>query len=156
MTRINLVNVADLADQHAFSEWREIKMIPPALTRSLKTKSQKEVLSSIPRKYTLNTGHVSFFYDKMQFLHRRYIELTEELKNRDYNISEHDPDLIFLSGSPVEFLKDWEPTKDDIQVSVERIVQRLNERPDWYRHWGRVISPTYFEALYDLHIKQSV
>jgi deoxyribonuclease (pyrimidine dimer) len=156
MTRINLIHVQDLADQHLFAEWREIKMIPAALTRSLKTKSQAEVLKSIPAKYTLNTGHVLFFYDKMDFLHNRYVALTEELKQRDYNISEHDPIAIFIDSVPGEFVNDWTPDKEAIAINVERVVQRLNERPEWYRHWGKITTPDYFKALYDLHIEQSV
>jgi deoxyribonuclease (pyrimidine dimer) len=153
MTRINLVNVEYLADQHLMSEWREIKMIPPALYRSLKTKSQTQVLKSIPSKYTLNAGHVLFFYDKMSFLHRRFLELDYELRNRDYNISEHDATAIFIDNAPSDFVNDWTPTKEDIAINVERIVQRLNERPEWYRHWGKVTPPEYFEKLYELQLK---
>ena len=153
MTRINLVHVQDLADQHLFAEWREIKMIPAALNRSLKTKSQTQVLKSIPSKYTLSTGHVLFFYDKMSFLHKRFLDLDYELRNRDYNIAEHDATAIFIDGAPVEFRNDWAPDKEAIAVNVERIVQRLNERPEWYRHWGKITPPEYFEKLYELQLK---
>ena len=153
MTRINLVHVQDLADQHLMSEFREIKMIPPALARTLKTKSQTQVLKSIPSKYTLNTGHVSFFYNKMSFLYRRYLELDYELRNRDYNIAKHDATSIFIDGTPAEFRNDWTPDKDAIAINVERIIQRLNERPEWYRHWGKVTPPEYFEKLYELQLK---
>ena len=153
MTRVNLVEVEDLADQHLFAEWRELKMVPASLRRSLKTKSIQNILKGIPEKYTLNTGHVSFFFNKMVFLHNRYLKLTEELKNRNYNITEHDADEIFFSDVPAEFKQlEWSPTKDEIQVNINRIVLRLNERPDWYRYYGKVISPNYFEELYGLCI----
>ena len=64
MTRINMVNVKELTDQHLFAEFREIKMVPKALARSLdairkKTNSEPNVmaklLASIPIAFTLNT-----------------------------------------------------------------------------------------------------
>ena len=153
MTRINLVKVEDLADQHLMSEWREIKMVPPALRRSLKTKPAAELLKGIPETYTLNTGHVSFFYDKMKFLAQRYDELTTELQgNRGYNLQSHNPDEIFYDGIPDVFkTKDWTPTISEIKINVERIVLRINERPEWYRYYGKVMSPKYFEGLYELY-----
>jgi deoxyribonuclease (pyrimidine dimer) len=42
MTRVNLVNVEHLADQHLFAEFRELKMVPVALRRSLKQKVLKK------------------------------------------------------------------------------------------------------------------
>lgn len=154
MTRVNLVNVEDLADQHLFAEWREIKMVPPALDRSVNRMGGGDVLARIPDKYTLNTGHVTFFYNKMLFLYYRYKKLTEELKNRNYNIDDsRDPADIFLSIKNPAFIGDaWEPTKDEIKINIERIVLRLNERPDWYRYYGKVQPPKYFEALYDLSL----
>jgi deoxyribonuclease (pyrimidine dimer) len=151
MTRINLVKVEDLADQHLFAEWREIKMVPAALRRSMRTKLESDILKSIPKKYTLNSGHVLFFYNKMKFLEERYHALTYELQdNRGYNVQQHEAWEIFYEGIPMEFRLDWEPTVDEIKVSVERIVLRLNERPDWYRYYGKVVSPKYFEGLYEL------
>jgi deoxyribonuclease (pyrimidine dimer) len=153
MTRINLVPPEDLADQHLFAEWRESKMVPAALLRSMKTKSVNDILRSIPEKYTLNTGHVTFFYDKMYFLHQRFLALTEELENRNYNLTECDPEAIFLDPFPADFVQDyWDAMPDEIAVNVERIVLRLNEKPDWYRYYGDVMTPGYFEQLYKLYI----
>lgn len=152
MTRVNLVYVQDLADQHLFAEWREIKMVPAALRRSLKTQSVEEILEKIPKRYTLNAGHVSFFFNKMRFLYRRYLELDDELRNRDYNISAHEPTDIFFDDIPEIFLNNWEAEPDEIAVNVERIVLRLNEKPDWYKHWGKPTPPEYFAALYKLQL----
>jgi deoxyribonuclease (pyrimidine dimer) len=153
MTRINLVHVQDLADQHLFAEWREIKMVPAALRRSLKTRSIKDILTGVPKKYTLNTGHVYFFFDKMTWLANRYTELTYELINRDYNITEHSTLDIFFKDIPVEFTLDtWQSTIPAVAINVERINLRISERPDWYKHYGDVKSPEYFAALYKLQI----
>ena len=97
MTRINLVSPSELANEHVFAEWREIKMVPKALARSLRTQSSDKVAKKIPKKFTLNAGHVLFFYDKGSYLRKRYQELTEELEKRGYNFNrdaEFDPDGV--------------------------------------------------------------
>ena len=72
MTRINLVPPQELMDQHLFAEFREIKMVPKSLARSIAARGVQGVLKRIPPRFTLNTGHVSFFYDKGAYLVERY------------------------------------------------------------------------------------
>lgn len=150
MTRINLVNVQSLADQHLFAEWREIKMIPPTLRRSMKTRNITDILSKIPKRYTLNTGHVTFFFDKMKFLAERYKLLTDELISRNYNLSTTSPFDDYMHDIPAVFCsKDWAPDTQEIQINVERIMIRINERPDWYRFYSAKTEPAFFEYAYE-------
>lgn len=149
MTRINLVDPKHLADQHLFAEWREIKMIPPALLRSIKARGLDNVLSNIPKQYTLNKGHVTFFYDKMKFLIQRYELLTTELYNRNYNIDSDGNFVFFLNNIPQECcVTEWQPTPAEVDVNVERILLRINERPDWYKFKGATPKQGFFENLY--------
>lgn len=150
MTRINLVRVEDLADQHLFAEWREIKMIAPAAKRSLLAKPIVKIVEKISPQYTLNTGHVTFFYNKLPFLRNRFKELTEELQQRNFDISPFDFEtadytFVYLRLSQIT----WHPTKRDIQVNVDRIAQRLNEKPTWYRYYGDVYAPDFFIDRYN-------
>ena len=71
MTRINIIPVEELFDQHLIAEYREITMVPAALKRTLKSKKGLDV-SRINSKYTLNKGHVYFFYNKGKYLNKRY------------------------------------------------------------------------------------
>lgn len=150
MTRINLVNVKSLADQHLFAEWREIKMVPASLRRSLKTKTVKGILKNIPVRYTLNAGHVTFFFDKMNFLSKRYILLTSELLERNYNLSKISSFEEYLTDIPEEFCsKEWNPDRQEIQINVERILARIGEKPEWYRYYGVKTSIDYFKTAYN-------
>ncbi len=149
MTRINLVRPEDLADQHLFAEWREIKMIAPAAKRSLQTQTITKVVEKIGPQYTLNAGHVTFFYNKLPFLKERFGRLTDELLQRGFDITPFDfetPDYthVWLRISQMT----WQPTKTDVQVNIERIATRLNERPNWYRYYGDVYSPDFFIDRY--------
>ena len=81
MTRINLVSPEELTDQHLMAEWREIKMVPAALRRSLRTQSTQAVLKKIPSAFTLNKGHVTFFYNKIDYLKATEIMTKSEYKD---------------------------------------------------------------------------
>ena len=146
MTRINLVHAADLADQHLFAEWREIKMVPAALRRSLKTRNIDDILAGIPKRYTLNKGHVTFFFNKMLFLYDRYNELTEELDDRGYKLTYHDPGFIFFRDINETFRQEeWEPSADEIAVNTERILLRIGEKPDWYKYLGIPLTADFYK-----------
>jgi len=131
MTRINLVDPGDLSDQHLVAEYREIFMVGPALQRSLKSKNG---LTDIPKEFTLNKGHVKFFYNKGKYLHKRYKELITEMKRRGMK---PDPTRKFKTEQwPNELYKDWTPKDQDITIIRERIQQRINQKPYWYR-WSQ-------------------
>ena len=131
MTRINIVPPSELTDQHLIAEYREITMVPAALKRTLGSKSGLRK-NKISTHYTLNAGHVYFFYNKGKYLHKRYSQLIEEMHRRGFN---PDPNRTF----PVEIFKDnglyedWIPTIEDYKIIRERIRQKIAMKPEWYR-----------------------
>jgi len=132
LTRINITPVEELTDQHLMAEYREIFMIGSSLQRSLKSKHWDP--KKIPKKFTLGTGHVMFFYDKGKYLYKRYDEIREELKNRKFNL---DDTRIFNNHKfPIEYYNDWVPTKEDQAIVWQRIEERILQKPKWYRHYG--------------------
>ena len=131
MTRINLVDTSELSDQHLVAEYREIFMVGSSLQRSLKSKNWEKTLANIPKKYTLNKGHVTFFYNKGKYLYKRYELLIEEMKNRGMN---PDSERKFKTEEwPDELFTDWEPEPDDYKVIRARIKEKIEMKPDWYR-----------------------
>ena len=131
MTRINLVDPSELSDQHLVAEYREIFMVGSSLQRSLKSKNWEKTLANIPKKYTLNKGHVTFFYNKGKYLYKRYKLLIEEMKNRGMN---PDSERKFKTEQwPDELFNDWEPEPDDYKVIRARIKEKIEMKPDWYR-----------------------
>ncbi len=131
MTRINLVEPFELTDQHLVAEYREIFMVGSSLQRSLNSKNWEKTLANIPKKYTLNKGHVTFFYDKGKYLCKRYDSLIEEMKNRGMK---PDSERKFKTEQwPNELFNDWTPEEDDYKVIRARIKEKIEMKPDWYR-----------------------
>ena len=146
MTRINIIPVQNLTDQHLHAERREIKMIPTALRRSLRTKPVDIILRSIPSRYTLNAGHVTFFYNKMKFLTDRYKLLSDELLVRSYNLSKLDIFEEFMEGIPELFkIKDWNPNLEEQKINIDRILLRISQKPDWYKYHGKKLTQEFYE-----------
>ena len=131
MTRINIVNPSELTDQHLIAEYREITMVPGSLKRTLVSKiGYKE--NKVPKKYTLNTGHVYFFYNKGKYLYKRYQEIVIEMKRRGFNPDKNRkfPKDIFINNN---LYKDWMPTMEDYKIIRQRIAERIAAKPNWYR-----------------------
>ena len=129
MTRINIVDPSELTDQHLVAEYREIFMVGSSLQRSLKSKNWNP--KSIPKRYTLNTGHVKFFYNKGKYLSKRYDELRTEMKARGMN---PDSTRVFKREQwPNELWNDWTPRIEDYKIIRKRIQEKIDMKPHWYR-----------------------
>ncbi len=131
MTRINLVEPSELTDQHLIAEYREIFMVGGSLRRTLVSKvGYRE--DRVPKRYTLNTGHVYFFYNKGRYLHKRYHELITEMKRRGF---EPDPSRVFPMSVFVDngLYNDWMPSVEDYKIIRQRIEEKIAMKPEWYR-----------------------
>ena len=118
MTRINCgIPVQELTDKHLLAEHREIKRIPNAI------KSGRYNMAHQPTIFTLGTGHVKFFYDKLGYLFKRYCKLYEECKHRGFNITNFKSAWDDL---PDNMMKDYLPTDTDKQIIRNRIKEKLN------------------------------
>jgi|TARA_B110000444_G_scaffold243889_1_gene262797 deoxyribonuclease (pyrimidine dimer) len=132
LTRINIIPVEELTDQHLMAEYREMFMVGSALQKSLKSPNWDK--NRIPKELTLGTGHVMFFYDKGQYLYKRYEQIRKELTKRNYKLDK--TRLFKVTQFPTEYYNDWTPTDRDRAILRERIQERINEKPEWYRHNG--------------------
>jgi len=104
-------------------------MVGSALQRSLKSKSWD--IKSIPKRYTLNTGHVKFFYNKGKYLSKRYDELIKEMKLR--GMKPNSERVFKREQWPDGLWNDWIPLVEDYKIIRKRIEQKIAMKPDWYR-----------------------
>lgn len=138
MTRVNVVPPQLLLDQHLRAELREIPRVVSLARHGAK----------IPQKYTLGTGHVTFFYDKLGYILRRIIALDIECKHRGFK----GLDLAYLAqitnnvyGS--SFNRDWKPSEEDVKLNMSRIVERYCEKQTFYLMYGKNID--YLKFIQD-------
>jgi deoxyribonuclease (pyrimidine dimer) len=132
VTRINSnLDPKSLKRMHLIAELREITMVPAALRRSLRTIDPTKIKQSIPKQFTLNAGHVKFFYDKLGFLQKRFNRLADEMVRRGYA-----PDrsrIKAFDGFDSMWYNDWTSTDTDDKIVVERINFRISQKPHLYK-----------------------
>ena len=119
MTRVNVgVKPSELTNKHLIAEHREIKRIPNCI------KKGRYSLKGQPSVFTLGTGHVKFFYDKINYLKKRYVSLYEECIKRDFKVQNY---LDAFEDIPQELMGDYEATSRDREIILERIAERLSK-----------------------------
>lgn len=122
MTRINTVHPKNLKDKHMFAEYRELPRVFN-LVRARVDKGQTPKDVKIPDTYRMGSGHVTFFFDKLQYLKNRQDVIISECIKRGFNISHKDTSKL-LDGIPKEWCNDWIPDENDINTNMERLIER--------------------------------
>ncbi len=77
----------------------------------------------IPAEYTLGTGHVKFFSDKLLYILKRYHEIVKEMINRGYNPNPI-PYKDLIEGIDRGWFNDYTPTKEAVEINRKRIAER--------------------------------
>lgn len=121
MTRINCVDPTTLHQKHLVAEYREIPRIFALVRKHVE--SGKKLIA--PTEYTLGTGHVKFFYDKLGYIDTRYSQLIAEMKRRGYTPSYTNNMREVFASIPDYYWKNWTPTPDSIQINMARIADRM-------------------------------
>lgn len=135
MTRINsAIPVKCLTDEHLLAEHREIKRLPYNLQQAIKSGS----INNIPNEFTLGKGHVLFFANKQRFLLSRYWEILREASNRGFNVINYYTNWFGIDN---EYWQDYKPTKEEEQLLIERITERITNSPKkcWH-YYGKPIT----------------
>ena len=120
------VNPEILADQWVIAESVELLMIGGMLR-----KNNYQPKSPIPPNFRLGTGHMLFWVNKMKYLKRRHEEVNKEMRRRGFNPTTKE---INLEEFPTEYCNDWEPSQRDTDILRERLVWKLNNKPNIWRY----------------------
>lgn len=123
MTRINLVPPAELEFRHLWAEYYELPRVFGQVRKKQEAGRVPADLA-IPSAYTLGTGHLRFFYDKLEFLAKRQELLIAELQRRGGQPNYTTPRDL-LVGLHDHWLNDYEPTDLALYLSRKRISERL-------------------------------
>jgi deoxyribonuclease (pyrimidine dimer) len=126
MTRINIVEPEQLTKQHLLAEYREL---PRVFTHILKAAEKGKTTDDfdIPDKYTIGKGHVTFFYDKADYLYWRFHNIADVLEGTfEVNLNK---DLIDKVDNDYGKLPGWaygeySPTPEEIYLNMYRLANR--------------------------------
>lgn len=132
MTRINTIDVSLLADQHLFAEYREITRISK-LAKPLRFYGT----------YTMGTGHMKFFYNKGAFLEKRLQDLYVECIKRGINATHK-----VYTRHPTGLNNDWVPAYADHCTNVTRLVEKLSDKPAFYKYYGKPVASDFYSRLF--------
>ena len=119
MTRINVgIPPQELTDKHLLAEHREIKRIPNCIAKG------KYNMDGIPKRFKLGKGHVKFFYNKLLYLGKRYLQLHTECIARGFNVQNY---IEAWANVPMELMNNYQPSYMDRKIVQERINEKLNK-----------------------------
>lgn len=129
MTRINVVEASELHNLHLLAEYREL---PRVFALAAKASRDEAWRSRQPEAYTLGSGHVLFFYDKLKWLSQRHQQLVGEMQARGYK-PKFTARLVsqWRHQIPAPYWRDYKPTEEALALNRERIAIRLTGM----RHW---------------------
>ena len=117
MTRINVgIHPSELITKMLIAEHREIKRIPNCV------RSGRFSMLNQPAKFTLNTGHVKFFYDKLEYLRIRYELIYLECIRRNLKVQYFGNSFV---GIDQKYMGNYSETKEDRMLVSARIRERI-------------------------------
>lgn len=129
MTRINVVPVAELCDQHLLAEHRELTRIPNGIMEG----KLKLEYPDRPAEYTLGTGHIKFFTNKLRFLYARYQLLDQECIARGFAVQHIWPSRL-MNSTTLRYWDDYRPDNRALRLNRARIEERMPAKARWTEH----------------------
>ena len=138
MTRINVVPVEELSDQHLIAEYRE-------LPRAVK---QNFDLTDAPKKYVLGKGHVKWARKHIHYVLLRYHDIYYEMLYRNFKPNYTFNDLLMYATADwyregLLIIDDYyQVTDKDIQLNRQRLIEKYKLKPNFYR-WTKRNKPEW-------------
>lgn len=115
----------ELTREHLIAEWKEsVRLFN--LVRRAQEKGLTPVDVSIPSEYKLGRGHVTFFYDKLDYLLDRREAIADEMRNRGYHPNPI-PAADLIANIEQHWIGQYVPTEKALEINRERIALRLFE-----------------------------
>lgn len=143
MTRISAgIAPFELCDSQLLAEHREIIRIP----NTIKSGKAKVNIDKIPNEFKLGSGHVIFFYNKLEYLRNRYIALHKECCKREFNVQNYSKVFKHL---PPDLCNDWNPDDEVRKIVQERINNRLLKMKT-IRYFGQKVDIDFLQYLAEI------
>ena len=120
MTRINCIPPCELSGPHLVAEYRELPRVYKLAASAFDRTGGST--AGHPAEYRLGSGHVTFFFSRLDYVRRRHADLVAEMLRRGYHPTyQHTPEL---SPALAPWANDWTPTPEAMALNRERIAIR--------------------------------
>ena len=133
MTRINIVPVEELSDQWLIAEYREL---PRALKGNIS-------INDAPSNYTFGKGHMKWARKYALFTNKRMSDIVKEM---DYRGFKHNFSADLSMYIKEDMKNDYTPNLSDLQISKNRLIEKYNKKPNFYR-WTKRNKPDYLKEI---------
>ena len=122
-----------------------VVVAPPLIAADVDNNALGVILARpIGRKdYVLGKGHIVFFKNKLKYLKKRHELLKKEMRRRGFRTEK----TMRLSDFPKRLCNDWKPSLKDKELIKERLIWKLNKKPDYYRYCGEKKGKAFFIRL---------
>lgn len=131
MTRVNVIPPSELSDQHLIAEYHE-------LPRVIK---QKIDISGAPRCFILGAGHMRWARAHWKYTCDRFCDICAEMEYRGFHMN-FAPESLREYVCNICGAGEYVVTESDIEKNRERIREKYNKKPEFYR-WTRRKRPAW-------------
>lgn len=132
MTRINVIPVRELSDQHLIAEYREL---PRVIKQNIN-------ICDAPDCYTLGPGHMKWAARYWKYTINRFYELCDEMQYRGFAVNYNPLGLDKYTPQLHGKGEDYIVSDQDIALNRTRIREKYNKKPTFYR-WTRRPRPKW-------------
>jgi len=127
LTRVNVIPVSELSDQHLIAEYHEL---PRVLKQDIN-------VADAPEQYCLGKGHMKWAKRYSLYTRARYGALCREMCYRGFAVN------YYTDNFDTSLHKHWyDPTPKDIELNRQRIREKYQMKPNWYR-WTKRTKPDW-------------
>ena len=129
MTRVNVLPIASLEPKILSGEFHEITRVFTHVRKAVESGRDVSDIDIKPH-YLLGQGHVKFFYNKLEYVARRYLCLAFELRYRAIksgNKSNCDLPKVLKTIAdarrdiPAQWWGDYTPTPEAMEINQDRL-----------------------------------
>lgn len=142
MTRINTNDHDTMSDQLQVNAMGEE---PRVLDKVIYRIDNDMEFNDIPESFRLGPGHVKFFFDKVGYIVRRYLERRMDYYNRkgkEYSLEHLDmvwERYLYIHSKRPDLCNDWSPTSNDKIMSKRRILDRSKTYTTKHTYHGKPV-----------------
>lgn len=146
MTRISSsVHPSKLCDQMLRAEHREIKRTPNRVYKN-HIEGKFHLLDNLPDTFRLGEGHEKFFYDKIKYLHMRWIKIHRECIRRGFKMQDYSEAFTRVPKQYYNYWNENEDSKVNV-VMTARIRERINDMKNLPRYYGKEVTKDFAKLL---------